>query len=220
MKLKIQQSMKTFFSKLLLIVVAVLSILISCYAFSYLFNFQNKSYSFLSQKSQELVKNVFWHIGFYMHIGFSGMALLIGWTGFITSLRIGKFKKTHQFLGKIYVFATFLGSFAGICIGFFAEGGPIAKIGFISLGIIWFYTTYSGYTFIRRKNTNNHQIMMLYSYSLCFAAVTLRIWLPILQNYFGEFNSAYRAVAWLCWMPNLIVARFITVNKGLKTKNN
>ncbi|MEO8516809.1 MAG: DUF2306 domain-containing protein [Flavobacterium sp.] len=210
--------MKTFFSKILLILIALLSILISCYAFSYLLNFQNKSYSFLSQKSQELVKNVFWHVGFYMHIGFSGIALSIGWTGFIKRLRIGKFKKTHQFLGKIYVFTTFLGSVSGICIGFFAEGGPIAKIGFISLGIIWFSTTYLGYKSIRKRNITDHQTMMLYSYSLCFAAVTLRIWFPILQNYFEEFNSAYRIVAWLCWIPNLLMAHFMILNKRIKTE--
>ena len=55
--------------------------------------------------------------------------------------------------------------------------------------------------------------MMIYSYAACFAAVTLRIWLPILTSILGEFLSAYRIVAWLCWVPNLIVAYIISNTK-------
>ena len=53
---------------------------------------------------------------------------------------------------------------------------------------------------------------MIFSFAACFAAVTLRIWLPILTSIMGEFNSAYRIVAWLCWVPNIIVAFFIVRN--------
>jgi dolichyl-phosphate-mannose--protein O-mannosyl transferase len=52
--------------------------------------------------------------------------------------------------------------------------------------------------------------MMIYSYAACFAAVTLRIWLPLLIMIFGDFIIAYTIVAWMCWIPNLIVARLIT----------
>lgn len=51
---------------------------------------------------------------------------------------------------------------------------------------------------------------MIYSYAACFAAVTLRIWLPLLTAAFlGDFIKAYTIVAWLCWVPNIIVAYFI-----------
>jgi hypothetical protein len=51
--------------------------------------------------------------------------------------------------------------------------------------------------------------MMIYSYAACFAAVTLRIWLPLLISITGDFFIAYPIVAWLCWVPNLIVANLI-----------
>jgi len=51
--------------------------------------------------------------------------------------------------------------------------------------------------------------MMIYSYAACFAAVTLRIWLPFLTMAFHDFNTGYRIVAFLCWVPNMIVAWFI-----------
>ena len=54
---------------------------------------------------------------------------------------------------------------------------------------------------------------MFFSYAACFAAVTLRIWLPLLTIAMGESNSAYRIVAWLCWVPNIIVAILILRNK-------
>ena len=50
---------------------------------------------------------------------------------------------------------------------------------------------------------------MIYSYAACFAAVTLRIWLPLLIVSLGDFITAYRIVAWLCWVPNLMVAYFL-----------
>ena len=51
--------------------------------------------------------------------------------------------------------------------------------------------------------------MMIYSYAACFAAVTLRIWLHLLTALFGGFITAYTIVAWLSWVPNLIVANQI-----------
>lgn len=48
--------------------------------------------------------------------------------------------------------------------------------------------------------------MMVYSYALCFSAVTFRLWLPLLIWLFSDFTPAYQLVAWLCWIPNLLVA--------------
>jgi hypothetical protein len=49
---------------------------------------------------------------------------------------------------------------------------------------------------------------MLRSYALVFAAVTLRIELPLLVMAFGEFTPAYQAVAWVSWVPNLLWAEW------------
>jgi hypothetical protein len=51
---------------------------------------------------------------------------------------------------------------------------------------------------------------MVYSFSACCAAVTLRLWLPVLLLVLRlDFSVAYPIVAWLCWVPNLLVARLI-----------
>ncbi|MFL5788898.1 MAG: DUF2306 domain-containing protein, partial [Flavisolibacter sp.] len=62
---------------------------------------------------------------------------------------------------------------------------------------------------IRNKQIVEHQKMMTYSYASCFAAVTLRIYLPVLTLLFNDFTTAYQLVAWLCWVPNIIVAYII-----------
>jgi uncharacterized membrane protein len=168
-------------------------------------------FSVISTKEQSVLKNSFWTVAFHTHIIFAGLSLLTGWPQFIAKLRDRK-ALLHKALGKIYIFSSLLSAAAGICIGFFATGGPITIIGFVCLGAIWFYTTFSGYRNIRSKKIEEHRRMMVYSYAACFAGVTLRIWLPLLIVAFGSFSKAYPAVAWLCWIPNLIFADWI-VNK-------
>ena len=169
----------------------------------------DRKFGLLNSKSVELLSNTFWNIGFYTHIIFGGIALLIGWTQFSSKMR-NRRMALHRKLGKVYVVAVLLSALAGIYIGFFATGGWISSAGFICLGIIWFYTTLKAYLHIKEGEVEKHQKMMIYSYAACFAAVTLRIWLPILTIIYGDFSKAYLVVAWLCWIPNLIVAYLIT----------
>lgn len=168
----------------------------------------DRNFGLLSSKPKELLESLIWNIGFYVHILLGGLALLIGWIQFSSKLR-NKNLNLHKQLGKIYVIAVLLSSIAGFYIAFFATGGIVASIGFICLAVIWFYTTLIAYTSARNGQVDRHQKMMIYSYAACFAAVTLRIWFPLLNLIIGDFITAYIFVAWLCWVPNLIVANQI-----------
>jgi hypothetical protein len=44
----------------------------------------------------------------------------------------------------------------------------------------------------------------------------LRVWMPLLILVFGEFLIAYKIVAWLCWVPNLVFAYFWVKRSGLQ----
>ena len=55
---------------------------------------------------------------------------------------------------------------------------------------------------------------MLRSYALVFAAVTLRIELPLLTMGFGDFTPAYQVVAWLSWVPNALWAEWYIRRSG------
>jgi uncharacterized membrane protein len=166
---------------------------------------QDRKFGLLSTKSDALLSDVFWNIGFYTHIIFGGITLLVGWSQFSSRLRRTRLS-LHRNLGKTYVAAALLSGLAGIGIGTQATGGWAAALGFMSLGIFWVSTTFLAYRHIQAGRVTAHQKMMTYSYAACFGAVTLRLWMPFLIMLFGDFIQAYQVVAWLCWVPNLGVA--------------
>lgn len=167
----------------------------------------------LLSKNADLLANQLWTIGFYGHITFGGVALLTGWSQFSKKIRTRNLK-LHQNLGKIYVVSVLLSGICGIYIGFYATGGLITALGFIGLGLVWLYTTIKAYIAVKAKDLSLHQGMMVFSYAACFAAVTLRVWLPLLTLIFGEFLIAYKIVAWLSWVPNIIFAFFWVRRRG------
>lgn len=191
--------------KLIRILGALLAVIIGLYPLLY-FVFGSK-FALRASKPDWLLSNIFWNIGFYTHISAAGSALLVGWLQFNNKLRITS-STTHRVLGKIYVLAAIAGATAGILISFYATGGLVPALGFLSLGMVWLVTTLMGYTAIQKIQIKKHRNLMIYSYACCFSAVTLRLWLPILLFY-APFGTAYPIVAWLCWLPNIVVAWII-----------
>ena len=193
--------------KRLWLLVAILAILVGLYPSIYFLI--DRKFGLLSSKSNYLLTNNLWNIAFYTHIVLGGFALLTGWIQFNSNFR-NKNIVFHRRIGIVYIISVGLSSLAGIYIGFFATGGLLSSLGFICLGIFWFSITLLAFINIKRGNTDIHQKLMIYSYAACFAAVTLRIWLPLLILTFGDFITAYTIVAWLCWVPNLFIAKLIT----------
>ena len=177
------------------------------YAWSYFF--LDMSMGLLGTKSEALLASSIWNTAFYLHISFGAIALMTGWIQFSKKMRTRRLQ-FHRNLGKVYVVAVWIGALAGFYIAIHATGGLMSQLGFISLAVLWFFTTLRSYLFIREKNIERHQIWMIRSYALTFAAVTLRLWLPIFEIFlFMGFNESYPIIAWLCWIPNLIVSEII-----------
>lgn len=177
----------------------------------------DREFGLLSSKSAELLNDNLWNIAFYGHITLGGFALLIGWLQFSSKLRVKK-TELHKTLGKLYVISVFVSGICGLFIALYATGGIISVLGFFTLGLIWLATTILGFKAIKNGDVKSHQKFMIYSYAACFAAVTLRVWLPVLAIAIGEFNTAYKMVAWCCWVPNMIVAFLIVKHKKLSGK--
>ena len=58
---------------------------------------------------------------------------------------------------------------------------------------------------------------MIRSYALTLAAATLRLYLPVaaIASIHGyDFMVAYRAIAWLAWVPNAIAVEFYIKRRG------
>ncbi|MEO7308640.1 MAG: DUF2306 domain-containing protein [Ferruginibacter sp.] len=179
----------------------------------------DRKFGLLQSKTETILTSIFWNTAFYTHIILGGLALLIGWIQFNEKIRINK-TPLHRKIGKLYVICALVSATASLYIALYATGGIITTLGFAALGVIWFYTTFSAYIHIKNRRVEAHKKMMIYSYAACFAAVTLRIWLPLLTNLFHDFTTAYRIVAYLSWMPNLIVAFFIIKMNPQKTSAN
>jgi len=192
--------------KITFFIFALFSVLIGLYPLIYIF--QDRKFGLLKTKSEIILNDFVWNVAFYTHIFLGGLALLIGWIQFVPKWRERKIG-LHRTIGKIYIISVLLSAVTGFYIGIFATGGFIVSAGFMTLAVVWFYTTLSAYLSIRKGNILLHQKMMVYSYAACFAAVTLRIYLPVLVGVFREFVKAYLVVSWLCWIPNMIAAYFL-----------
>ncbi|NQX56744.1 DUF2306 domain-containing protein [Pedobacter panaciterrae] len=200
--------------KILWVLFGFFSIIIGLYPLKYFLI--NGKVGIMNDKPEWLLNNLVWYIAFYIHIIFGGVALLVGWLQFSSKLRSRNIK-VHRLTGKIYVVSALFSSLSGFYIALFSDGGFWASLGFSCLGIIWFCTTLIAYLTVRKQQIGKHQLLMIYSYAACFAAVTLRIWLPILILVIGIYDTSYIIVAWLSWIPNLLVAYLITTKLTQKT---
>jgi hypothetical protein len=96
----------------------------------------------------------------------------------------------------------------GLYMSIYSFGGWVTHLGFGTLAGLLLFTTLRAYAAARRRDIATHRQWMVRSYALVFAAVTLRIELPLLAMAFGGFLPGYQAVAWLCWVPNALWAEW------------
>jgi len=145
----------------------------------------------------------------YAHIFGSAVALIIGPFQFWTQLRNQR-PQLHRWLGRCYLLVGVgIGGSAGLFMAFHAFGGLPARLGFGVLAVLWLHTGYRAYRAIRARDIAAHRRWMVRNFALTFAAVMLRLYLPTAMLSGLAFESAYIAVAWLCWVPNLIAAELI-----------
>jgi uncharacterized membrane protein len=140
-----------------------------------------------------------------VHILCSGVALLLGPWQFFAAIRNQR-PAVHRLIGRTYVCACLAGGVAGAVLAWNASEGDLARSGFGALSLIWLAVTGMAYVAIRRRDFINHRAWMIRSFSLTFAAVTLRIYLPVSLIVGASFAHAYPIIAWAAWVPNLIVA--------------
>ncbi|HDR7705639.1 TPA: DUF2306 domain-containing protein [Bacillus thuringiensis] len=167
--------------------------------------------------------SIFWYIMLFIHITNSIVALVIGPFTLSTKFR-GKNINRHRIVGRIYMIGILLGGVSGLYLSFYAMGGLVAKLGFGLLSVFWLTSAYQALNKVKNKKIQDHRNWIIRNYSLTFAAVTLRIWLPLFVLLFGleQFEVSYTIIAWLAWVPNLIIAELFIrqkLNKGQYLEN-
>ena len=140
-----------------------------------------------------------------VHILCSGVALLLGPWQFFAAIRNQR-PAVHRLIGRTYVCVCLVGGVAGVVLAWNVTSGDLARSGFGALALTWLAVTGMAYVAIRRRDFVTHRAWMIRSFSLTFAAVTLRVYLPLSLLAGASFAHAYPIIAWACWVPNLIIA--------------
>lgn len=143
-----------------------------------------------------------------VHAGFALTALAIGPFQFFRSIR-DRHRSLHRRMGTAYVIACLGGGLAGFVLAFGATTGAISTAGFGLLAVAWIFTTSKAWLAARARRLVEHEQWMIRSFALTLAAVTLRLYLPISVIAQLPYDPAYRAISFLCWVPNLIVAELL-----------
>lgn len=167
-------------------------------------------------------------IAFYAHICGGGLALLLGPLQFWRRVR-ERWPRAHRWIGRVYLLAVGVGGLAGLVLAPVNAAGLIGVLGFGSLALLWLLTGWLAYRAIRKRDIPGHRAWMMRNFALSYAAVTLRIWLPLLIlaqlpfasaaagafDFDAAFAIAYPIVPFLCWVPNLVVAEWLVARRGL-----
>lgn len=141
----------------------------------------------------------------FIHVAGSVTALFLGSLQFIPALRRGG-GPPHRWVGRVYVLGCLIGGGAGLILAPFSSAGPIASVGFGSLAMIWISVNLLGWRAAVQRRFVDHRQWMIRSWALTLAAVTLRLYLPLVLVLDLPFLPWYRAISFLAWVPNLIIA--------------
>ena len=144
----------------------------------------------------------------YIHIIPSMVALVLGPLQFHSGLR-ERYLNRHRWVGRTYLLSIIPGGLGAFYIAQFSFAGEGSRLGFSLQAILLLFFGYMAYTNIRRGRITTHREWMIRNYALIFAAVTLRIYIRIFFWMGLELPDFHAINAWLCWVPNLIVAEWI-----------
>lgn len=155
-----------------------------------------------------------WRIAFFVHVFSSMLVLIAGFSQFSTVLQ-KKRALLHRRLGYLYVINILLVTGpAGLVMSFYANGGPLSRIAFVTLSVLWMsFTAIALYKAIK-KDFIAHRNFMIRSYALTLSALSLRAWKVLLAatTDMGPMDR-YRLIAWLGWGLNLLIAEMIILQK-------
>lgn len=154
--------------------------------------------------SPDILANLFARPWLTLHVAGAATALLVAPAQSLPVIR--RRRVVHRWLGRLYVLGCSLGSVAGLMLALGSTAGPIATAGFGSLAIVWFVTTTIAWRKAVAGRYGEHRAWMIRSFALTFAAVTLRLYLPLMFPLHVPFLEGYRAISFLCWVPNIAVA--------------
>ena len=153
---------------------------------------------------------------FPAHVGGGIVALIAGLFQFRPGLRAEK-PRLHRRIGMTYIAAVTVGAATGLPLSLLIlrivprlvreEFLPMS-LSFFALSVAWAITSAIAYQHARSRRYSKHRAWMMRSYSLTFAAVTVRLVAGILTFATGDVVFAVNSGV-LSWPLNLIVTEWL-----------
>lgn len=162
-------------------------------------------------------------IAFWVHIVSAGLALAVGPLQFSRRLRAAN-RLAHRWIGRSYVLASLVGAGSGLVMSMASSVGLLGFFGFGSLSVVWGWATWRGFRAAAyERDFRAHQAWMIRSFALTYGAVTLRLWfallvlaqLPFTTDLEAVLANAYAPLAFVAWLPNLVVAELMIRRRRL-----
>jgi uncharacterized membrane protein len=150
-----------------------------------------------------------------VHVVCGILALAIGPLQFVGRIR-RRFVRVHRTLGAVYVTSCTGLGLSGLVLATTSYPNWVTSLGFGLLGLSMLFTTWTALRMIIARRFSDHRRWMIRSFSLIFAAVSLRIMTPLYGALSSaglvsfSFATAYTWISWLCWVPNLLIAAWLT----------
>jgi Predicted membrane protein (DUF2306) len=173
---------------------------------------------FLGTKPDRVLDNPYFMVAFYIHVT-SSVFVLGGGVFQFSIFLIKKYPRIHQWIGKIYVTMTLLlAAPSGLIIAVYANGGMSSQVGFMLQCVVWWMLTFWAYEAVLEKKWLLHSQMMLRSFALTLAAMSLRTESFALHYFFHtQPMETYDTVTWLSWVGNLLLVE-VFIHYGLGEK--
>jgi len=144
----------------------------------------------------------------YVHAFAAVVALVLGPFQFSARIR-REHPALHRWSGRLYLaVGVLIGGVAGLYLSQYAFGGVAGRLGFGVLAGLWLFSGLQAYRCVRRRDFEAHRRWMVRNFALTLAALMLRIYVPLSQVAGIEFALGYPVIAWLCWVPNLVIAEW------------
>ncbi len=152
-----------------------------------------------------------WQVAFYIHVFTSIVLLFAGFTQFSKKI-LRRSPRLHRRVGMSYVIIIlFLSGPSGFVMSLLANGGIWSRLKALTTLTVFMavYTAQAWQTAIR-KDFATHREWMMRSYALTLSALTLRAWKWLIVFALAPPPmDVYRIVAWLGWIPNLMLAEWL-----------
>ncbi len=182
-------------------IMAAVSVMIALSSYRFLFLDLSTAFSYMPSHIDNRLT------AFMLHISLAPIALILGVIQFSSKIRTNM-PALHRWTGRIYGVCVLVSGIAGLIIAIGAEGGFVAATGFALLSLAWMFTTFIGVQHVRNCRFEEHRRWMIRSFALTLAGVTLRVQLLGFTLLGMEYVDASVYLAWLCWIPNLLVVEW------------